>query len=255
MGGRSGRPGPAPARWCSDIRQPTDVSGPPGRPSCPEERRYMPPPTRPGSARKPMNRLAPVRATVQRPYRISLPAGSEAAAEARRHVWAIIHAWDIPIDAYGAALLASELVANAMRQDTDGHEAVQLMISWVDGQLRVEVHEGSRSDPAPVPVAPRRPTRTPGAASPWSATHGGVTCASATGPSRPGKETDDHDGASPRDSAAPVPNLICSPARPRRGKPAVTSARSSGPGTSRLTPTRGPAHQRTGHQRHPARLG
>ena len=102
-----------------------------------------------------MNRLAAVRATAQRPYRISLPAGPEAAAEARRHVWAIIHAWDIPIDAYGAALLASALVTDAMRQDTDGHEAVQLMISWVDGQLRVEVHEGSRPDLAPVPVEPQ----------------------------------------------------------------------------------------------------
>jgi hypothetical protein len=102
-----------------------------------------------------MNRLAPVRATVQRPYRVSLPAGPEAAAEARRHVWAIIHAWDIPIDAYGAALLASELVNDAMRQDTNGHEAVQLMISWVDGQFRVEVHEGSESDPALLPVDAR----------------------------------------------------------------------------------------------------
>ena len=102
-----------------------------------------------------MNRLAPVRATVQRPFRISLPAGPEAAAEARRHVWAIIHAWDIPIDAYGAALLASELVTEAMKRDTDGHEAVQLMISWVDGQLRVEVHEGSRPGPALVPVDPQ----------------------------------------------------------------------------------------------------
>lgn len=102
-----------------------------------------------------MNRSAPVRATVQRPYHISLPAGPEAAAEARRHVWAIIHAWDIPIDAYGAALLASELVTEAMKRDTDGHEAVQLMISWVDGQLRVEVHEGSRPGPALVPVDPQ----------------------------------------------------------------------------------------------------
>jgi hypothetical protein len=102
-----------------------------------------------------MNRLAPVRATAPRPYRISLPAGPEAAVEARRHVWAIIHAWDIPIDAYAAALLASELVTDAMRQDTDGHEAVQLMISWVDGQLQVEVHEAARSEPASVPVDPR----------------------------------------------------------------------------------------------------
>ena len=102
-----------------------------------------------------MNRLAPVRATAPRPYRISLPAGPEAAVEARRHVWAIIHAWDIPIDAYAAALLASELVTDAMRQHTDGHEAVQLMISWVDGQLQVEVHEASRSGPAVGPADPR----------------------------------------------------------------------------------------------------
>jgi hypothetical protein len=102
-----------------------------------------------------MNRLAPVRATAPRPYRISLPAGPEAAVEARRHVWAIIHAWDIPIDAYAAALLASELVTDAMRQNTDGHEAVQLMISWVDGQLRVEVHEASRSEAALVPADPQ----------------------------------------------------------------------------------------------------
>ena len=101
-----------------------------------------------------MNRLAPVRATAPRPYRISLPAGPEAAVEARRHVWAIVHAWDIPIDAYAAALLASELVTDAMRQNTDGHEAVQLMISWVDGQFRVEVHEVPRSEPALVPVDP-----------------------------------------------------------------------------------------------------
>jgi len=107
-----------------------------------------------------MNRLAPVRATAPRPYRISLPAGPEAAVEARRHVWAIIHAWDIPIDAYAAALLASELVTDAMRQNTDGHEAVQLMISWVDGQLRVEVHEASRSESALVPADPRSDTDT-----------------------------------------------------------------------------------------------
>jgi hypothetical protein len=105
-----------------------------------------------------MNRLAPVRGTASRPYCISLPAGPEAAVEARRHVWAIIHAWDIPIDAYAAALLASELVTNAMRQDTDGHEAVQLMISWVDGQLQVEVHEAAQSGPALMPVDPRPDT-------------------------------------------------------------------------------------------------
>jgi hypothetical protein len=34
------------------------------------------------------------------------------------------------------------------------------MISWVDGQFRVEVHEGSQSDPAPEPADPRSDTDT-----------------------------------------------------------------------------------------------
>jgi hypothetical protein len=84
---------------------------------------------------------APVRATLQRPYCISLPTGPAAAAEARRHIWKIIHAWNVPIDAYAAALLASELVADAISREPDEEEAVQLMISWIDGQLRVEVRD------------------------------------------------------------------------------------------------------------------
>ena len=101
-----------------------------------------------------MNRLAPVRATAPRPYRISLPAGPEAAVEARRHVWAIIHAWDIPIDAYAAALLASELVTNAIRHAGDELDPVELVVSWAGGLLRVEVHDGSRSAPSPVHALP-----------------------------------------------------------------------------------------------------
>jgi hypothetical protein len=91
-----------------------------------------------------MDMKAPARTMVQRPYRISLPAGPGAAAEARRHIWKIIHAWNVPIDAYTAALLASELVANAISGDTEDQEAVQLMISSVDGQLRVEVQDRPR---------------------------------------------------------------------------------------------------------------
>ena len=88
-----------------------------------------------------MDMTAPARTMVQRPCRISLPAGPAAAVEARRHIWKIIHAWNVPIDAYAAALLASELVANAVSHDSDDQETVQLMISWVDGQLRVEVQD------------------------------------------------------------------------------------------------------------------
>ena len=87
---------------------------------------------------------APARTTPPRPYRISLPAGPAAVTEARRHIWKIIHAWNVPIDAYAAALLASELVAGAISREPDDQEAVQLMISWVDGQLRVEVQDRSQ---------------------------------------------------------------------------------------------------------------
>jgi hypothetical protein len=95
-----------------------------------------------------MDMPAPARTMVQRPYRISLPAGPAAAVEARRHIWKIIHAWNVPIDAYAAALLAGELVANAISSDTDDQETVQLMISWIDGQLRVEVQDRPRPGPA-----------------------------------------------------------------------------------------------------------
>jgi hypothetical protein len=91
---------------------------------------------------------APARTTLQRPYRISLPAGPAAATEARRHIWKIIHAWNVPIDAYAAALLASELVADAISREPGEQEAVQLTISWVDGQLRVEVQDRPQPQPA-----------------------------------------------------------------------------------------------------------
>ena len=95
-----------------------------------------------------MDMKAPARTMVQRPYHISLPAGPAAAVEARRHIWKIIHAWNVPIDAYAAALLASELVADAISSDTDEEETVQLMISWAGGQLRVEVQDRPRPGPA-----------------------------------------------------------------------------------------------------------
>jgi hypothetical protein len=99
-----------------------------------------------------MTLMTQVPARAQRPYRISLPAGSAATMAARRHVWALIHAWDVPLDAYTAALLTSELVADVISCDPDA--AVELMISWVDRKFCVEVRDASRStmageDPAP----------------------------------------------------------------------------------------------------------
>jgi anti-sigma regulatory factor (Ser/Thr protein kinase) len=101
-----------------------------------------------------MTMMAPVRAIAERPYRISLLAGPAAAAQARRHVGAVIRAWAVPVDAYTAALLTSELVTNAIRHASEEHEAIELVISWAGGLLRVEVHDGSRSAPARVHALP-----------------------------------------------------------------------------------------------------
>src|ERR1035438_5418682 len=103
-----------------------------------------------------MTMMAPVRSIAERTHRISLIAGPAAAAQARRHVRAIIQAWDVPVDAYTAALLTSELVTNAILHASDEREIIDLVISWGGGLLRVEVHDGSRSAPArvhPLPYA------------------------------------------------------------------------------------------------------
>jgi anti-sigma regulatory factor (Ser/Thr protein kinase) len=101
-----------------------------------------------------MTMMAPVRTIVERPYRISLLASPAAAAQARRHVEAIIRAGDVPVDAYTAALLTSELVTNAILHASDENEAIELLIGWTGGLLRVEVHDGSRSGPARVHALP-----------------------------------------------------------------------------------------------------
>ncbi len=143
-----------------------------------------------------MEVMTRVPATGQRPHRISLPAGAAGTMAARRYVWAIIHAWDVPLDAYTAALLTSELVADVISCDPDA--VVELMISWVDRKFCVEVRDASRSelageDPAAAPagVADAPARGPPGAARTttccWSSTPGG-TCTSGTGPARTAEE-------------------------------------------------------------------
>jgi anti-sigma regulatory factor (Ser/Thr protein kinase) len=95
-----------------------------------------------------MDTMAPIRPTVQRPRRISLTAGPTAAAEARSQVQAVICAWDVPVDAPVAVLLTSELVTNAIRHEAG--ETIMLVITCARGQLRVDVHDTSRSLPMPV---------------------------------------------------------------------------------------------------------
>jgi anti-sigma regulatory factor (Ser/Thr protein kinase) len=92
-----------------------------------------------------MDTMARLRPTVQRPRRISLPTGPAAAAEARRQVLATICAWDVPVDVDVAVLLTSELVTNAIRHEAG--ETITLTITCVCGQLRVDVHDTSRTMP------------------------------------------------------------------------------------------------------------
>jgi anti-sigma regulatory factor (Ser/Thr protein kinase) len=92
-----------------------------------------------------MDTMTPIRPTTRAPRSISLTAGPAAAAEARREVEAAICAFDIPTDPSVAVLLTSELVTNAITHATGG--AALLVVSCACGQLRVDVHDTSRSLP------------------------------------------------------------------------------------------------------------
>ena len=94
-----------------------------------------------------MEIMAPIRTTGQRPRRVFLTAGPAAAADARRHVRATIHASGVPIDVYVAALLTSELVTNAIWHDANEDKKIQLVIAWVGDQMRVEVYDTSPYEP------------------------------------------------------------------------------------------------------------
>jgi len=97
-----------------------------------------------------MNTMAPTRLTELQSRRIWLATGAAAVPEARGHVRAAIRSWDVPVDQETAVLLTSELVTNAIRHEP-GQE-VMLVIACSRGQLRVEVHDTSRSWPAPADV-------------------------------------------------------------------------------------------------------
>jgi len=98
-----------------------------------------------------MNVLAPTRPTELRGRRVRLTAGPAAAGEARRQVRAAISAWDIPVDPEVAVLLTSELVTNAIAHELTGF--VVLAITCSRDQLRVDVHDTSRSLPMLVDAA------------------------------------------------------------------------------------------------------
>ena len=77
---------------------------------------------------------------------VRLATGPAAPAEARSQVRTAIRNWEVPVDSYVAALLTSELVTNAIRHETGG--TVTLAIDCSRDQLRVDVHDTSRSAPA-----------------------------------------------------------------------------------------------------------
>lgn len=83
---------------------------------------------------------------------VPLTTGLAAAAEARAQVREIVRKWQVPVDAYVAALLTSELVTNAVTNEAVTNEAdptVMLDVACSSSRLRVDVHDTSRAMPAP----------------------------------------------------------------------------------------------------------
>jgi anti-sigma regulatory factor (Ser/Thr protein kinase) len=95
--------------------------------------------------RIPMNAMAPTRPTELHVCRVRLTASPAAAAEARGQVRAAIRAWDIPVEEDIAVLLTSELVTNAISHETG--TSITLAVTCSFGQLRVDVHDTSRTLP------------------------------------------------------------------------------------------------------------
>ena len=92
-----------------------------------------------------MNAMAPPRPTELHGCQLRLAAKPAAVGQARCHVQAAICAWAVPVDEAIAILLTSELVTNAI-----GHEAgesITLAVTCSFGQLRVDVHDTSRTLP------------------------------------------------------------------------------------------------------------
>jgi anti-sigma regulatory factor (Ser/Thr protein kinase) len=98
-----------------------------------------------------MDTMVPIRPTVQPMRRVPLTAGPAAAAEARRQIRAAIFAWGVPVDTSAAELLTSELVTNAITHEAG--ETVTLVLTCGCSQLRVDVHDTSRSMPVPANAA------------------------------------------------------------------------------------------------------
>jgi anti-sigma regulatory factor (Ser/Thr protein kinase) len=98
-----------------------------------------------------MNTTAPSRPAALHRHCVLLSAGPAAASEARGRVRAAICTWDVRVDVDVAVLLTSELVTNAIREETG--ETVTLAIACSRDELRVDVHDTSSSLPVPSKAA------------------------------------------------------------------------------------------------------
>ncbi len=98
--------------------------------------------------------MTPARPTELHCRRVRLTREPAAAAEARRHVRAVILTWKVPVDPDIAVLLASDLVTNAITYGNG--ETLTLAIRCSRGHLRIDVYDPSRS----LPKAEVEPTAT-----------------------------------------------------------------------------------------------
>ena len=98
-----------------------------------------------------MNTTAPIRPAALHRHCVLLTAGPAAAAEARGRVRAAICTWDVRVDVDVAILLTSELVTNAIAEETG--DTVMLAIACSQDEVRVDVHDTSCSLPVPVLAA------------------------------------------------------------------------------------------------------
>jgi hypothetical protein len=102
------------------------------------------PTARPAYPARPVPQAGPAEADVPaelRHRRVRLATGSAAAAHASCHVRAAIAEWQLPVDRAVAAILASDLIINAV---TNGRgETLMLSIRCTAARFRVEVHDPS----------------------------------------------------------------------------------------------------------------
>jgi anti-sigma regulatory factor (Ser/Thr protein kinase) len=98
-----------------------------------------------------MSVMAPSLPTQLQRHHVSLTTGPTAAAQARSQVRMAICTWDVPVDQDVAALLTSELVTNAIRHTAA--ESVTLAVTCSCGELRIDVHDTSRTSPVLIDAA------------------------------------------------------------------------------------------------------